>query len=84
MLHENKCSGRCKAIVRKIVDQVRAETEQWSQMQEMLRKVRGEMEELQASRDCWENRANNSEYEIQSLKQAVRAPQFISYVQVAQ
>ncbi|CAA3013540.1 Hypothetical predicted protein [Olea europaea subsp. europaea] len=71
MLHENKCSGRCKAIVRKIVDQVRAETEQWSQMQEMLRKVRGEMEELQASRDCWENRANDSEYEIQSLKQAV-------------
>ncbi|CAI9774503.1 unnamed protein product [Fraxinus pennsylvanica] len=71
MLHENKCSGRCKAIVRKIVDQVRAETEQWSQMQEMLRKVRGEMEELQASRDCWENRANNSEYEIQSLKQTV-------------
>lgn len=42
------------------------------------------MEELQASRDCWENQANNSEYEIQSLKQAVRAPQFISYVQVAQ
>ncbi|KAL2557235.1 myosin-related [Forsythia ovata] len=71
ILHEIKCSGRCKAIVRKIVDQVRAETEQWSQMQEMLRQVRGEMEELQVSRDFWENRANNSECEIQSLKQAV-------------
>ncbi|KAL2540909.1 myosin-related [Abeliophyllum distichum] len=71
ILHEIKCSGRCKAIVRKIVDQVRAETEQWSQMQEMLRQVRGEMEELQASRDFWENRVNNSQYEIQSLKQAV-------------
>ncbi|KAK4419579.1 hypothetical protein Salat_2370800 [Sesamum alatum] len=71
MLHENKCSGRCKAVVRRIVEQVRAETEQWSQMQEMLGQVRGEMEELQASRDFWENQAHNSEHEIQSLKQAV-------------
>ncbi|XP_011080431.1 girdin-like [Sesamum indicum] len=71
MLHENKCSGRCKAIVRRIVEQVRAETEQWSQMQEMLGQVRGEMEELQASRDFWEIQAHNSEHEIQSLKQAV-------------
>ncbi|KAL0435377.1 UNVERIFIED_CONTAM: hypothetical protein Sradi_0245600 [Sesamum radiatum] len=55
----------------RIVEQVRAETEQWSQMQEMLGQVRGEMEELQASRDFWENQAHNSEHEIQSLKQAV-------------
>ncbi|KAI3449976.1 hypothetical protein Pfo_006641 [Paulownia fortunei] len=54
-----------------IVEQVRAETEQWSQMQEMLGQVRGEMEELQASRDFWENRAYNSDYEIQSLRHAV-------------
>ncbi|KAL0437208.1 UNVERIFIED_CONTAM: hypothetical protein Sradi_0428700 [Sesamum radiatum] len=33
--------------------------------------VRGEMEELQASRDFWENRAHNSDNEIQSLKHAV-------------
>ncbi|KAK6164127.1 hypothetical protein DH2020_000991 [Rehmannia glutinosa] len=70
-LHENKCSGRCKAIIRRIVEQVRTETEQWSQMQEMLVQVRGEMEELQASRDFWENRAYNSDYEIQSLRHAV-------------
>ncbi|KAL0460955.1 UNVERIFIED_CONTAM: hypothetical protein Slati_0722700 [Sesamum latifolium] len=68
---DNRCSGRCKAIIGRIVEQVRAETEQWSQMQEMLGRVRGEMEELQASRDFWENRAHNSDNEIQSLKHAV-------------
>ncbi|CAN4119865.1 unnamed protein product [Withania somnifera] len=70
-LEESKCSGRCKAIVRRIVEQVRAETEQWSQMQEMLQQVRGEMEELQASRDFWENRALDFAHEIQSLQSSV-------------
>ncbi|XP_057483810.1 uncharacterized protein LOC130770374 isoform X2 [Actinidia eriantha] len=69
---EKKCSGRCKSMVRRIVEQVRAETEQWSQMQEMLGQVREEMEELQASRDFWEDRALNSEFEIQSLRSKVR------------
>lgn len=73
MLHENKCSGRCKVIISRIVEQVRAETEQWSQMQEMLAQVRGEMEQLQVSRDFWEGRANNSDSEIRSLRKAVRA-----------
>ncbi|KAG6438445.1 hypothetical protein SASPL_103388 [Salvia splendens] len=68
---ENKCSGRCKAVVLRIVEQVRAETEQWSQMQTMLEQVRGEMEELQASRDYWENRAYTSEFQIQSLRHSV-------------
>ncbi|XP_075634749.1 uncharacterized protein LOC142607207 isoform X2 [Castanea sativa] len=73
MSHEDsKCSGRCKAIVRRIVEQVRVETEQWSQMQEMLRQVRVEMEELQASRDFWEDRALNSDHQIQSLHSAVQ------------
>ena len=69
---ETKCSGRCKSMVRRIVEQVRAETEQWSQMQEMLGQVREEMEELQASRDFWEDQALNSEFEIQSLRSKVR------------
>ncbi|KZV52340.1 hypothetical protein F511_34698 [Dorcoceras hygrometricum] len=68
---ENKCAGRCKAIIRRIVEQVRAETEQWSQMQEMLGQVRGEMEELRTSRDFWENRALSSDYEIQTLRQSM-------------
>lgn len=71
----NLCSGHCKTIVRRIVEQVRAETEQWSQMQEMLGQVREEMEELQASRDFWEDRAVHSDFQIQSLHNAVR--QFI-------
>ncbi|XP_077227126.1 myosin-like protein [Tasmannia lanceolata] len=62
------CSGRCKSIVRKIVDQVRAETEQWSQMQEMLLQVREEMEELQASRDFWEGRALDSDDRLQTIQ----------------
>ncbi|OIW05588.1 hypothetical protein TanjilG_23374 [Lupinus angustifolius] len=71
--HEgNRCSGHCKTIVQRIVEQVRAETEQWSQMQEMLGQVREEMEELQASRDFWEDQAVHSEFQIQSLHNAVQ------------
>ncbi|XP_059668926.1 uncharacterized protein LOC132314018 [Cornus florida] len=69
---EKKCSRCCKAIVKRIVEQVRAETEQWSQMQEMLGQVREEMEELQASRDFWEDRALSSDYEVQSLRSNVQ------------
>ncbi|KAI4344968.1 hypothetical protein L6164_012140 [Bauhinia variegata] len=68
----NVCSGHCKAIVRKILEQVRAEREQWSQMQEMLGQVKEEMEDLQASRDFWEDRALNSDFEIDSLHKAVQ------------
>ncbi|KAL9458717.1 hypothetical protein AB3S75_007563 [Citrus x aurantiifolia] len=71
--HEEKlCSGKCRAVMRRIVEQVRVETEQWSQMQEMLGQVRDEMEELQASRDFWEDRALDSDYQIQSLLTAVQ------------
>ncbi|MBA0873462.1 hypothetical protein Goshw_002523 [Gossypium schwendimanii] len=66
------CSGHCKAIVRRIVEQVRAETEQWSQMQDMLGQVRDEMEELQKCRDYWEDRALDSDCQIRSLKSAVK------------
>ncbi|KAG5517546.1 hypothetical protein RHGRI_038071 [Rhododendron griersonianum] len=69
---EEKCSGNCKSMVRRIVEQVRAETEQWSQMQEMLGQVREEMEELQASRNFWEDRALDCDCEIQSLRSKVR------------
>lgn len=68
---QDACSGRCKAIVRKIVEHVRAETEQWSQMQGMLGQVRDEMEELQASRDFWEDRALESDDRLQTLQNQV-------------
>lgn len=57
--------------MQRVVEQVRAETEQWSQMQEMLGQVRDEMEELQASRDFWEDRALDSDHQIQLLHSAV-------------
>ncbi|KAL4295949.1 hypothetical protein GQ457_12G026190 [Hibiscus cannabinus] len=73
MPHEaTLCSGHCKAIVHRIVEQIRAETEQWSQMQDMLGLVRDEMEELHASRDFWEDRALDSDNQIQSLQSAVK------------
>lgn len=68
------CSGHCKSVVRRIIEQVRVETEQWSQMQEMLAQVRSEMEELQASRDFWEDQALKSDAHTQSLCSAVRIP----------
>ncbi|KAK4780096.1 hypothetical protein SAY87_016202 [Trapa incisa] len=66
------CSGHCKAVVWRVVEQVRAETEQWSQMQEMLGQVRDEMEELQAARDFWEDRARSWDSQNQSLGSAVQ------------
>ncbi|XP_030455270.1 uncharacterized protein LOC115676468 [Syzygium oleosum] len=66
------CSGHCKSVVRRIIEQVRVETEQWSQMQEMLAQVRSEMEQLQASRDFWEDRALKSDAHMQSLCSAVQ------------
>ncbi|KAK8545067.1 hypothetical protein V6N13_066379 [Hibiscus sabdariffa] len=71
-LEARVCSGHCKAIVQRIVKQVRAETEQWSQMQEMLEQVRDEMEELQKCRDFWEDRAHDSDYRILSLQSAAK------------
>lgn len=58
--------------MRKITDQVRAEAEQWSQMQDMLGQVRNEMEELQSCRDFWQNRSFESDSQIQNLYSSVR------------
>ena len=66
------CSRHCKAVMRKITDQVRAEAEQWSQMQDMLGQVRNEMEELQSCRDFWQNRSFESDSQIQNLYSSVR------------
>ncbi|CAI0450120.1 unnamed protein product [Linum tenue] len=64
---QQACTGSCKAIVRRVMEQVRAETEQWSQMQAMLGQVRDEMEGLQASRQFWEDRALEADSKLQSL-----------------
>lgn len=68
---EIACDGHCKAVVRSVMEQVRAETEQWTQMQKMLGQVRQEMEELEASRDFWEHQALHSNSQIHSLRSHV-------------
>ncbi|KAM0891137.1 hypothetical protein ACQ4PT_026589 [Festuca glaucescens] len=57
----------CKEIVGRIMKQVRAESEQWTEMQEMLEQVRLEMQELQSSRDTWQRRAIASDISLSSL-----------------
>ncbi|GJN08637.1 hypothetical protein PR202_ga26579 [Eleusine coracana subsp. coracana] len=62
----------CREIVGKIMEQVKAESEQWTEMQDMLEQVRLEMQELQSSRDTWQHRAIASDISIQSLNSQVQ------------
>ncbi|KAL6867390.1 hypothetical protein ACP4OV_015414 [Aristida adscensionis] len=57
----------CREIVGKVMEQVKAETEQWTEMQDMLEQVRLEMQELQSSKDTWQHRALASEISLRSL-----------------
>ncbi|XP_038979213.1 uncharacterized protein LOC120109556 [Phoenix dactylifera] len=50
------------------MEQVRVETEQWSEMQGMLDQVRVEMEELQSSRELWQHRAITSDIDMRSIQ----------------
>ena len=51
--------------------QVRSESEQWTEMQDMLEQVRLEMQELQSSRDTWQRRAIASDFTLGSLNSQV-------------
>ncbi|KAL5218896.1 hypothetical protein ABZP36_019580 [Zizania latifolia] len=61
----------CREIVGKIMEQVRTESEQWTEMQDMLEQVRIEMQELQSSRDTWQRRAIASDISLRSLSSQV-------------
>ncbi|XP_008801695.2 myosin heavy chain, embryonic smooth muscle isoform-like [Phoenix dactylifera] len=63
-------SGNCCncKVVGRIMEQVRVETEQWSEMQGMLDQVRVEMEELQSSRELWQHRAITSDIDMRSIQ----------------
>ncbi|XP_052150383.1 uncharacterized protein LOC127768776 [Oryza glaberrima] len=61
----------CREIVGKIMEQVRTESEQWTEMQDMLEQVRLEMQELQSSRDTWQRRAIASDISLRSLNSQV-------------
>ncbi|EPS62737.1 hypothetical protein M569_12053 [Genlisea aurea] len=69
---EEWCKGRCREVVKKIAQQVRGEREEWSQMQDMVGRVRAEMEQLQLSRHYWEDRAHESNRQLQCLRLLVR------------
>ncbi|KAF8673766.1 hypothetical protein HU200_048520 [Digitaria exilis] len=62
----------CREIVWKIMEQVKAESEQWTEMQGMLEQVRLEMQELQSSRHTWQHRAMASDISIRSLNSQIR------------
>lgn len=53
------------------MEQVRTESEQWTEMQDMLEQVRLEMQELQSSRDTWQRRAIASDISLRSLNSQV-------------
>nr|ACG45714.1 hypothetical protein [Zea mays] len=57
----------CREIMWKIMEQVNAESDQWTEMQDMLEQVRLEMQELQSSRDTWQHRAMASDISLRSL-----------------
>ncbi|CAL4913285.1 unnamed protein product [Urochloa decumbens] len=61
----------CREIVWKIMEQVKAESEQWTEMQDMLEQVRLEMQDLQSSRDTWQHRAMASDISLRSLNSQI-------------
>jgi len=62
----------CKEVMRRVLEQVRAETDHWNEMQKMVEKVRVEMEELQVSRDLWRRRASSAELNLRLVHSKVR------------
>ncbi|KAF5197217.1 Myosin-like protein [Thalictrum thalictroides] len=46
--------------------------DQWLQMQEMLERVRDEMQDMQNTRDFWQDRALESDNQVQSLQSSVQ------------
>ena len=61
----------CKATIRRIVEQMRVESEHWSQMQDVLRSLQEEMSTLSREREHWETRALRAEAELLSLHETV-------------
>jgi len=70
----------CREIVWKIMEQVKAESDQWTEMQDMLEQVRLEMQELQSSRDTWQHRAMASDISLRSLNSQVSRGHSYAYV----
>ncbi|XP_042375492.1 myosin type-2 heavy chain 1-like [Zingiber officinale] len=63
---EFRCCS-CMEAVGRIRQQVWAESEQWSEMQQLLEQVKIEMEEIRSSRDHWQRQAVASEINFHIL-----------------
>ncbi|KAH7290007.1 hypothetical protein KP509_30G028300 [Ceratopteris richardii] len=61
----------CKEAIRQIVAQVQAESEQWSQVQDIVCSLQKEMEALMETRESLEKRALRAESQLLSLKRMV-------------
>lgn len=61
----------CKEAIRRIVQQVEAEIEQWSQMQDLLRNLQREFEGLSEWQKLWEDRALRAESQLKCLQEEV-------------
>lgn len=72
----------CREIVWKIMEQVKAESDQWTEMQDMLEQVRLEMQELQSSRDTWQHRAMASDISLRSLNSQVSRGSSYAYASI--
>lgn len=64
------------------MEQVKAESDQWTEMQDMLEQVRLEMQELQSSRDTWQHRAMASDISLRSLNSQVSRGSSYAYALV--
>ncbi|KAL3699767.1 hypothetical protein R1sor_017789 [Riccia sorocarpa] len=54
-------------VIHKIAEEVRAESEQWYQVQELLQRVGEDMKRLQEACDTWERRALLAEAQVETL-----------------
>ncbi|KAI5060030.1 hypothetical protein GOP47_0024450 [Adiantum capillus-veneris] len=74
------CSGRqtqqtaaeamyCKETIQRLVQQMQAEMEQWSQLQDILYKLQGELASLTEAQRFWEERAHRAEAQLLSLQE---------------
>lgn len=61
------------------MEEVKVETEQWGDMQEMLKQVREEMDDLHCSRDFWERCAIQSNHKLRSTNTKVGLSFFFLY-----
>ncbi|MCO5580751.1 hypothetical protein L7F22_034621 [Adiantum nelumboides] len=62
----------CKETIRRLVEQMQAEIDQWSQLQDILFKLQEELDGLNERQRFWEERAHRAEAHLLSLQEELR------------